>query len=179
MIYPNHLRLFDSTVRIHAMRHHHQTMELHPSSEASPWGGITSLHEAPPRDLRGITSWPWGTTTIPPVELHPYVEAPPWTLIPRFMELSPLDEAPPGTPNRKVHGITSISWGTTMNSHYKSHGITSYSDFVYVSPTNKRVPINTNIMLTCICIYTTNHTAPISQFIHNKATFYFHLNLIL
>ena len=42
------------------MRHHHQTVELRPSSEASQRGlrGITSLHEAPPRDLRGITSWP-------------------------------------------------------------------------------------------------------------------------
>ena len=110
MIYPNHLKLLDLTIRIHTMRHHHQTVELRPSSETSPRGlcGITSLHEAPPRDLRGITSWPWGTTTIPPVELRSYVEAPPWTLTPRFMELSPLDEAPPMTPNRKVHGITSL-----------------------------------------------------------------------
>jgi len=154
MIYPNHLGLLDLTIRIHTMRHHYQTVELRPSSEASPRGlrGITSLHEVPPRDLHGITSWPWGATTIPLVELRPYVEEPPWTLTPRFLELSPLDEAPPGTPNRKAHGITSIRWGTTMNSHYKSHGITSFSDFVYVSPTNQRVPTNTNIILTCICI---------------------------
>jgi len=135
MIYPNHLRLLDLAIQIHTMRHHHQTVELRPNSEASPRGlrKITSLHDAPPRDLCGFTSWPWGTTTIPPVELRPYVEAPPWTLTSRFVGLSPMNEAPPGTPNRKAHGITSIRWGTTMNSHYKSHGITSFSNFVCVT----------------------------------------------
>ena len=60
MIHPNHLGLLDLTIQIHTMRHHHQTVELRPSSEASPRGlrRITSLHEAPPQDLRGITSWP-------------------------------------------------------------------------------------------------------------------------
>jgi len=53
MLYPNHLRLLDLTIRIRTMRHHHQTVELRPSGEA------------PPRGLRGITSWPSGTTTIP------------------------------------------------------------------------------------------------------------------
>ncbi|QCE11403.1 hypothetical protein DEO72_LG10g2636 [Vigna unguiculata] len=38
------------------MRHHHQTVEIRPSSEASPRGlrGITSLHEAPPRDCSSL-----------------------------------------------------------------------------------------------------------------------------
>jgi len=121
------------------MRHHHQTVELRPSSEASPRGlrGITSLHEAPPRDLREITSWPWGTTTIPrgitslcwgtTMSYHPEVhgiKSNRWgTTIdspPRgSMELRPYDEAPPLTPPKRVHGIRSYCWGTTGDSSEK------------------------------------------------------------
>jgi len=63
----NHIRHQNLTIQIRSMRHHHETVELHPSSEASPRGlrGIIPLQEAPPRGLRGITSWPWGTTTLP------------------------------------------------------------------------------------------------------------------
>jgi len=60
-------------------------------------------HEAPPRHLRGITSWLWGTTTKPSwnyvltmrhhhetfVELHSGCEAPPWALTKRVRELRP------------------------------------------------------------------------------------------
>ena len=127
------------TIRIRIMRHHHVAVELCPNNEASP------------RDLRKITLTR-GTTTWPSwnyvlalrhhhdtrVELRPYVEAPPWTPTMRFIELSPIGEAPPGTLIRRVHGITSNRWGTTMSSHYKSHGITPYSHIVYVSPTNQK-----------------------------------------
>jgi len=142
------------------MRHHHKTVELCPSSEASPWGlrEITPLHEAPPRGLRGITSWPWGTTTLPSwnyvLPLRHHHELSPSM----FMELSPIDEAPPITPTRKVHGIMSIRWGTTMSSHYKSHGITPYSHFVHVSPTNQKVPI---IIISCINNQSYNSCFPI------------------
>ena len=63
---PNDIRHQDLTIRIRSMRHHHETVELRPSSETSPRGlrGITPLQEAPPRGLRGITSWPWGITTL-------------------------------------------------------------------------------------------------------------------
>jgi len=136
------------------MRHHHTTVELRPSREAPPRGlrGITSLHEAPPRGLCEITSWPWDATTIPAWN---YVF---WfrhhhELSPRgFMELSPIGEAPPETPIRRVHGITSIRWETTMSPPYKSHGITSYSYFVLASPTNQKAPMNINIIPICIGI---------------------------
>jgi len=91
------------------MRHHHETVELCPSSEAPPRGlrGITSVHEAPPRGLHGITSWPWGTITIPfwnyvlmlrhhhelslggSMGLRPLDEAPPWALTMKVMGLRP------------------------------------------------------------------------------------------
>jgi len=168
MIYPNHLGLLDLTIRIHTMRHHHQTVELRPRSEASPRGlrGITSLHEAPPRDLRGITSWPWGTTMIPPVELRPYVGAPPWTLTPRFMELSLITEAPPWTPSRRAHGIMSIWWGTTTSPTTRVMGL---------RPTQALLIHNQPIMkflcipLTCHLVYMTNHQSylmPSSLLIH-------------
>jgi len=109
--------------------------------------GLRPDREAPPQNLRGITSWPWGTTTKPSwnyvLSLH---VAPPWTLTMRFMELRPLDKAPPWTPPRRIHGITSIRWGTTMSSHYKSHRITSYPYLVHVLPTNHRVSMHTNLM---------------------------------
>jgi len=140
------------------MRHHHQIVELRPSSEASPWGlrGITSLHEAPPRDFRGITSWPWGTTTLPSwnytLSMRHQHELP----LGGSTELRPLGEAPPWTPPRRVHKITSIRWDTTMSTPYEGHGITSYPHFTHVSPTTLRVLMHINLMPICIYIYQTN-----------------------
>ena len=117
-------KLQDLTIWIRIMRHHHKTVELSPSSEASPRGlrGITPLPEAPPRGLREITSWPWGTTTILTWN---------YVLISRYhRELL----------FKRVHRIMSIRWGTTMSSHYKSHGITPYSHIEHVSPTNQKSP---------------------------------------
>ena len=99
------------------LRHHHMTMELCPTNEASPRGlhGIIPLQEAPPRGLRGITPWPWGTTTTPRGIT---------SFSSRHHQGLPL----------RVHGITSNRWGATKISHYKSHGIMPYPYFKHVSP---------------------------------------------
>ena len=57
-IYPYKTPRLDYPIR--SMRHHHETVELRPSSEASPQGlrRIIPLGEAPPRGLHGITPWP-------------------------------------------------------------------------------------------------------------------------
>jgi len=97
------------TIRIHIMRHHHVAVKLCPSNEVWPRDlhGIIPLQEAPPRGLRGITSWPWGTTTIlawnyvlmlrhhrglplrGSMGLRPTDEVPPRDLTTRVMELRP------------------------------------------------------------------------------------------
>jgi len=89
------------------LRHHHKTVELCLSNEASPRGlrGITSLHEAPPWGLHGITSWPWGTTMWPlwnyVLTLRHHREL----LLGGSMELRPLDDAPPWAPTVRVIGL--------------------------------------------------------------------------
>ena len=83
------------TIRIRTTRHHHEIVELCPSSEA------------PPQGLCEITSWPWGTTTIPSwnyvltlrhyhelslggsMGLRSLDEAPTWALTMKVMELRP------------------------------------------------------------------------------------------
>jgi len=114
---------------------------------------------------RGTTMWPsWNYVLAlrhhhdTRVELRPYVEAPPWTLTTRSMELSPIGEASLETLIRKVHGITSNRWGTTMSSHYKIHGIMPYSQFVHVSPNNQEVSI---ILMSCINNQSYNSCFPI------------------
>jgi len=63
-----------------------------------------------------------------------------------LVELRPNIEAPPQNLTRRVHGITSMWWGTTMSSHYRGHGIMSYPNLIHALPTNHEFPMHTNSM---------------------------------
>jgi len=62
----------------------------------------------------------------------------------------------------KVHGIMSITQGTTMRSHQEVHGITSNSYHSHVSPTNHRFIMHINPMP--ISNQSTNHDSCISSY---------------
>jgi len=124
------------------MRHHHVTVELYPSNEASPRGlrGIIPLQEAPPRGLRGITPWPWGTTTTCAWNYVLMLRHHQGLLLRGSMGFGPPDEARPRI------------------SHYESHEITPYPHFIHVPSTNQEFPIG---VISCINNKSYNSCFPI------------------
>jgi len=65
--------------------------------------------------------------------------------------------------HQEVHGIASVTQGTTMRSHQEARGITSNSYHSHVSPTNHRF-----IMYNNSYQYPTNHPIMFHEFIHTN-----------
>jgi len=158
-VIPNHLRLQDLSIWIHneapprdpwnyviAVRYHHEAfVELRPYMRHHH-EAFVELHlglEAPPRNLRGITSLheaPLWTLATRFMGLRPSDEVPPWTLTTRFMELCPLNEVPLLTLTRRVMELRSIH---TLSMFHQSNIEFSCIPALYQYSINQQTLIHT------------------------------------